>query len=228
MQNILVTGAGGYIGIPLCQMLAQKGFSVVALDRGFFGRDRFMQAASHPNIKLLVDDIRTVEPKQFEGMDAVIDLAGLSNDASAEIDPELTVSINHQGGVRLARAAKRAGVRRYVYSSSASVYGHGQEIALNEHAVCRPQTLYAESKLHVEDELRKLQRDRIRNKVDHPRGGSKDVADALAAVVFSLTTKAHHAPLMIMKGVSKHGDPHVDEDREIVDGNDFMIPFLTG
>ena len=149
MQKVLVTGAGGYIGIPLCQMLAQKGYSVTALDRCFFGRDRFMQAASHPNIKMLVDDIRTVDPQQFEGMDAVIDLAGLSNDASAEIDPELTVSINHQGGVRLARAAKRAGVRRYVYSSSASVYGHGQEVSLNEHAVCRPQTLYAESKLHV-------------------------------------------------------------------------------
>ncbi|MBW7974679.1 SDR family oxidoreductase [Bradyrhizobium sp. BR 10289] len=157
MQKVLVTGAGGYIGIPLCQMLAQKGYSVTALDRCFFGRDRFAQAASHPNIKMLIEDIRTVDPQQFEGMDAVIDLAGLSNDASAEIDPELTVSINHQGGVRLARAAKRAGVRRYVYSSSASVYGHGQEVSLNEHAACRPQTLYAESKLHVEDELRKLQ-----------------------------------------------------------------------
>jgi nucleoside-diphosphate-sugar epimerase len=159
MQKVLVAGAGGYIGIPLCQMLAEKGYSVVALDRGFFGRDRFMQAACHPNIRMLIDDIRTVDPKHFEGLDAVIDLAGLSNDASAEIDPDLTISINHQGGVRLARVAKQAGVRRYVYSSSASVYGHGQEVALNEHAACHPQTLYAESKLHVEDELRKLQSD---------------------------------------------------------------------
>lgn len=156
-MKVLVTGAGGYIGIPLCHMLAEKGHSVVALDRYFFGRDRFSKASAQLNIETIVDDIRWVDPRCLEGMEAIIDLAGLSNDASAEIDPSLTTSINHEGGVRLARIAKAAGVRRYVYSSSASVYGHGLETSLNENAECRPQTIYAEGKLRVEDELRELQ-----------------------------------------------------------------------
>src|SRR5262245_44141721 len=134
MARVLVTGAGGYVGIPLCQQLLASGHSVIALDRYFFGKDRFGETAMHPNFSLLVDDIRTVSPKALAGLNAVIDLAGLSNDASADIDPSLTTAINHEGGVRLASLAKDAGVCRYVYSSSASVYGRGQEIALNESA----------------------------------------------------------------------------------------------
>jgi nucleoside-diphosphate-sugar epimerase len=156
VAKVLVTGAGGYVGIPLCQQLLDGGHSVIALDRYFFGKDKFGETANHPNLNLLVDDIRTLSPKVLAGLHAVIDLAGLSNDASADIDPSLTTAINHEGGIRLANLAKDAGVRRYVYSSSASVYGQGKEIALNESAQCRPQTRYAESKLRVEDALRSL------------------------------------------------------------------------
>src|SRR5204863_1118858 len=84
------------------------------------------------------------------------DLAGLSNDASAEIDPALTRAINFEGGIRMAQIAKTAGVRRYVYGSSASVYGEGIREGLAENDECRPQTLYAESKLAVEGALREL------------------------------------------------------------------------
>jgi nucleoside-diphosphate-sugar epimerase len=91
----------------------------------------------------------------------VVDLAGLSNDASADIDPKLTVQINLDGATRLARGAKDAGIRRYVYSSSASVYGAGTKSDLCEGDECRPLTEYARAKLAVETELRKLSDDRF-------------------------------------------------------------------
>jgi nucleoside-diphosphate-sugar epimerase len=153
MPRVLVSGAGGYIGVPLCAKLVERGYSVSALDRYFFGRDRINGFAANPLATIIVDDIRDFDQKILDGVDAVADLAGLSNDASAEINPELTRSINCEGGMRLARLAKEAGVRRYVYSSSASVYGHGAREQLNETDECRPLTLYAESKLHVENLL---------------------------------------------------------------------------
>jgi nucleoside-diphosphate-sugar epimerase len=154
--KVLVAGAGGYIGVPLCQKLLEKGHSVVALDRYFFGRVRVESLAENPCATIVTEDIRNVDPKTLAGIDVVVDLAGLSNDASAEIDPDLTRSINCEGGMHLARTAKEAGVRRYVYSSSASVYGSGVHGRLTETDECRPQTLYAESKLRVEDLLGKL------------------------------------------------------------------------
>jgi nucleoside-diphosphate-sugar epimerase len=156
MVRVLVAGAGGYIGIPLCKNLLERGHSLIALDRYFFGRERVDPIAESPNTAISVDDIRDFDPNILRDVDVVVDLAGLSNDASAEIDPALTRSINCDGGVRLARLAKEAGVRRYVYSSSASVYGHGSRDRLTETDECRPQSLYAESKLRVEALLTEL------------------------------------------------------------------------
>src|SRR5690349_13928422 len=114
MAKVLVSGAGGYIGIPLCQELVAKGHSVIALDRYFFGKKRMDLLAADPKLTILVDDIRDFDPAVLNGVDAVIDLAGLSNDLSAEISPDMTRSINGDGAVRLAQIAKEAGVRRYV------------------------------------------------------------------------------------------------------------------
>ena len=156
MATILVAGAGGYIGIPLCNELLESGHSIVALDRYFFGKDHLKNISSDPRVTVRVEDIRNVDVEMFSNVDVVYDLAGLSNDASAEISPELTRSINYEGGIHLARTAKEAGVGRYIYSSSASVYGHGVQKQLAECDECRPQTLYAESKLKVEQALRNL------------------------------------------------------------------------
>jgi nucleoside-diphosphate-sugar epimerase len=156
MAKVLVAGAGGYIGIPLCQKLVDKGHSVVALDRYFFGRNRIEMLAQNPRATIVTEDIRNVDTGILAGVDVVVDLAGLSNDASADINPELTRSINWDGGMHLVRTAQEAGVRRYVYSSSASVYGCGFRDRLTETDDCRPQTLYAESKLRIEDLLGKL------------------------------------------------------------------------
>jgi nucleoside-diphosphate-sugar epimerase len=156
MSKVLVCGAGGYIGIPLCTKLIERGHSVIALDRYFFGKNRMNGFAENPLGTIVVEDIRDFDPKILKGVDAVIDLAGLSNDASAEINPDLTRSINCEGGMRVARLAKEAGVRRYVYSSSASVYGHGARKQLTENDECCPLTLYADSKLKVEKLLGSL------------------------------------------------------------------------
>src|SRR5438309_10930893 len=156
MAKVLVAGAGGYIGVPLCKKLLERGHSLIALDRFFFGKDRVDGIALSDRATVIAEDIRDFDPEILSGVEIVVDLAGLSNDASAEIDPELTRSINCGGGMRLARLAKEAGVRRYVYSSSASVYGHGVRERLTENDECRPQSLYAGSKLRVEEALEKL------------------------------------------------------------------------
>lgn len=156
MAKVLVAGAGGYIGVPLCKKLLERGHCLIALDRFFFGKNRVGNLVQNPNAAIVVEDIRDFDPKILSEVDVVVDLAGLSNDASAEISPELTRSINCDGGMRLARLAKKAGVRRYVYSSSASVYGQGVRERLTENDECRPQSLYAESKLRVEALLSEL------------------------------------------------------------------------
>ena len=156
MAKVLVAGAGGYIGVPLCKKLLERGHSLIALDRFFFGKDRVDRIALSERAAVIAEDIRDFDPEILNGVEIVVDLAGLSNDASAEIDPELTRSINCGGGIRLARLAKEAGVKRYVYSSSASVYGHGVRERLTENDECRPQSLYAESKLRVEEALGNL------------------------------------------------------------------------
>ncbi len=160
-KQILVTGAGGYVGIPLCETLLDKGYKVVALDRFFFGLDKLKDITSNENIKILKNDIRYVELDFLKDIDAVIDLAGLSNDATGEINPKLTKDINYKGAARIANASKKHRVNRYIYSSSASVYGAGQKQALVETDELNPITEYAKSKVAMEQELKKLQSDQF-------------------------------------------------------------------
>jgi nucleoside-diphosphate-sugar epimerase len=147
--RIFVAGAGGYLGIPLCLELAKEGHQVIAFDRYFFGRKPM-----GGSIAVETGDIRNVRPIDIRGFQAVIDLAGLSNDASCEIDVAYTEQINERGAINLIEVAREAGVRRYVYSSSASVYGHGEKDNLTEHDPVNPLTEYARSKVLVEDYLR--------------------------------------------------------------------------
>jgi nucleoside-diphosphate-sugar epimerase len=154
--KLLIAGAGGYLGIPIVNALLERGHYVVALDRWFFGK----YPAPHPKLGIEKDDIRKTNildiGREELPYEAVIDLAGLSNDLTSDIDPDLTRSINIEGGKRLATLAKQAGVKRYVYSSSASVYGAAAKPNLTETDECRPLTLYARSKVEVEDHLRSI------------------------------------------------------------------------
>lgn len=150
-MRIFVAGAGGYIGIPLCEELVRRGHVVTAFDTYWFGKEPIGCFVMHGDIR---------EVGAFgEATDVVIDLAGISNDAACDLDPEVTREINFEGAKRLALAAKRGGVKRYIYSSSASVYGHNPKVGLVETDDCKPLTVYAESKVRMEDFLRSIEDD---------------------------------------------------------------------
>ena len=126
-MRLFVTGVEGYIGSVLAPYLMRKGHEVVGLDTGYY-RDGWLytDARSWDRFpRLVLKDLRGITREDVEGFDAVVHLAELSNDPLGENNPEVTREINHQGSVNLARAAKEAGVTRFVYTSSCSVYGVG-------------------------------------------------------------------------------------------------------
>jgi len=151
MKTILITGAGGYIGSVMVEMLLAKGYNVKGLDRFFFGENLLSkEILNNPRFQLVKNDIRWVAPDVFKGVDAVIDLAALSNDPSGDFDPKLTQEINNLGRVRIARLAKESGVARYILASSCSVYGHGLEEVLSEDSPLNPLTEYAKANAAAE------------------------------------------------------------------------------
>ncbi len=135
-------------------MLIAKAHEVVGLDSDLFERCTFGDGIQ--NIPELKKDIRDVEVADLDGFDAVIHLAGLSNDPLGDLNPELTYEINHAASVRLASLAKEAGVTRFIFSSSCSNYGAGGENFLNEESQFNPVTPYGISKVRVEQDVAKL------------------------------------------------------------------------
>lgn len=149
-RKILVTGAGGYIGSVLTRMLLERGNDVLAVDRFFFGREALPEDGN--GLHVIQADIRSLEQDAFQGVEAVIDLAALSNDPAGELEPEVTWSINHRGRARVARLAKQAGCKRYILPSSCSIYGF-QEGILDEASPVNPLTTYAEANLKAEEDV---------------------------------------------------------------------------
>ncbi len=154
MQNILVTGGGGYIGTVLCEELLRLGYNVFCLDQLFFGKEAV--AKPQEKIKIIQDDIRFVSPRVFKDIDVVIDLAGLPNDPACDLNPAFTEDVNYRGSLRIAQLALQAGVKRFIYSSSCSVYGAGVGRSLKEGAALNPVSLYAKTKIRMEIELCRL------------------------------------------------------------------------
>lgn len=157
-MRIFVTGVDGYIGCVLVPKLIAEGHDVVGLDTGYY-RDGWLYSDQHKfpvSAGTLSMDLRGIDRTDLEDFDAVIHLAELSNDPLGENNPEVTHEINHGGSVQLARAAKAAGVGRFVYTSSCSVYGLASEDIVSEQSKVNPQTAYANCKVLVEKDVGNL------------------------------------------------------------------------
>ncbi len=154
-MHVLVTGNLGYIGPVVVSALLEQGHQVGGLDSGLFAGAGLEPITAVPTAR---KDIRDVTAADLAGFDAVVHLAALSNDPLGHIDPQLTAEINGDATIRLASAAQQAGVRRFLMSSSCSVYGAAAETWVDESTTPRPVTPYAESKLRAEQGLVELSR----------------------------------------------------------------------
>lgn len=153
-MRILVAGDQGYIGAVLVPFLRRGGHQVDGLDLGLYERCDFLGGPEHAPGRRR--DIRDVQPEELTAYDAVVCLSALSNDPLGHLNPDVTYSVNLDGTVRLAEAAKAAGVERFLFSSSCSLYGAAGSGAVGEDAPMNPVTPYGETKALAEKELAKL------------------------------------------------------------------------
>lgn len=153
-MRVLVTGQGGYVGSVLVPIFREAGHEVVGLDCQYFrGCDFGVEPAVTPSLTV---DLRSVHGDELSGFDAVIHLAGISNDPVGDLNPECTYDINHRASVRLAEMAKQARVPRFLFSSSCSLYGASGGVYTDEDAPLSPVTAYGDSKRLVEEDVSAL------------------------------------------------------------------------
>ena len=153
-MRVLVTGHNGYIGSVMVKEFEKHGHDVTGLDTYYY-QDCAL-GASEPDIKAIRKDVRDVKPSDLAGFDAIAHLAGLSNDPLGELKSDWTWEINYHGTLNLAKAAKEAGVQRFLFASSCSMYGATGETVMTEEASLRPLSQYATSKMRAEEDLAKL------------------------------------------------------------------------
>jgi nucleoside-diphosphate-sugar epimerase len=156
-MKVLLTGSHGYVGSVTERVLADAGHEVAGLDALLYDGCDLPGAGPNGARPALVRDVRDATAADLEGVDAVVHLAALSNDPLGELSPELTRAINFEASVALGRAARDAGVRRFVFASSCSMYGaSATDELVDEDAPLRPLTAYAESKVLAEQALAEL------------------------------------------------------------------------
>ena len=154
-MRVLLTGILGYIGTIMGEEMVERRHRVTGLDTGYYAR-AVLYRRSRNKVPVLRKDVREVTVEDLRGFDAVAHLAELSNDPLGQLNPGLTRRINHEGSVHLARTAKAAGVPRFLYSSSCSVYGAGSGEFKTEESEVNPQTEYARCKVLVERDVAAL------------------------------------------------------------------------
>jgi dTDP-4-amino-4,6-dideoxygalactose transaminase/nucleoside-diphosphate-sugar epimerase len=154
-KRVLVTGGAGYLGSVLVPMLLDEGYQVDVFDRLLFGREPLAAVLEHPRFRLIEGDVTELAKYNgfLDGVDAVIHLAALSNDPSCDLKPELTQRVNFEATTELARRSARAGVRRFIYASSCSVYGSNPSPLVDEQSELHPVSLYAQKKAEAEQAL---------------------------------------------------------------------------
>lgn len=154
-MKILLTGADGYLGAVVAPYLMRRGHSVTGLDTGFY-RTGWLYSGSEQSPRTITKDLREILASDLSGYDSIVHMGELSNDPLGQLAPDITFQINHHGSVRLAKLAKAAGIGRFVYMSSCSVYGVGLQDIVDEDSPLNPQTTYGVCKARVEEEVASL------------------------------------------------------------------------
>jgi perosamine synthetase len=150
-MKILLTGHAGYVGTVATGVLTEAGHEVIGLDTGYFVPCHTEGLEPVDPVRTIAKDVRDITAEDLAGFDAVVHLAALSNDPMGDLAPELTAAINRDATIALARIAKAAGVTRFVFASSCSIYGAGNpDLLLDESAPVNPLTAYASSKVESE------------------------------------------------------------------------------
>ncbi len=154
-KRVLLIGAGGYLGSVLTPLLLDEGYEVTAFDKFYFGSESLASVARHPQLHIVRGDVRSFDPSILNGLDAVIQMAALSNDPACELDPAWTVAVNRDAAVHIARLCKEKEVQRFLFCSSCSVYGAGQGLLIEE-SPTNPVSFYATAKLEAETEILRM------------------------------------------------------------------------